>query len=126
MLSCIPIGWISLDLIFTKYHQTFAPTATDKEHTTGATSLSSCASASGTRRMGNHRIILVIFLCALFNLPTANATPPTPPDGYRIVHVYTHDSNAFTQGLVYLDGKLYESTGRNGQSSLRMVDPSSG
>jgi hypothetical protein len=47
MLSCIPIGWISSDLIFTKYHQTFAPTAKDKEHTTGATSLSSCASASG-------------------------------------------------------------------------------
>ena len=37
-----------------------------------------------------------------------------------------HDPNAFTQGLIFADGRLYESTGRNGHSSLRMVDPSTG
>ncbi|MGB6484338.1 MAG: glutaminyl-peptide cyclotransferase [Candidatus Acidiferrales bacterium] len=42
--------------------------------------------------------------------------------GYRIVHTYPHDPKAFTQGLIYLDGYLYESTGLNGQSSLREVD----
>ncbi len=47
-------------------------------------------------------------------------------DAYRIVKVYPHDPKAFTQGLIYLDGHLYESTGLNGKSSLRMVDLSSG
>ncbi len=41
-------------------------------------------------------------------------------DGYRVVHAYPHDSRAFTQGLICLDGHLYESTGIKGQSSLRM------
>ncbi len=38
------------------------------------------------------------------------------------MHVYPHDANAFTQGLVFVDGHLYESTGQNGKSSVRMVD----
>ena len=36
-----------------------------------------------------------------------------------MVHAYPHDAQAFTQGLVYVDGHLYESTGLNGQSTLR-------
>ena len=44
----------------------------------------------------------------------------------RVVEVYPHDPNAFTQGLVVHDGYLYESTGRYGQSSLRRVDIASG
>jgi len=47
-------------------------------------------------------------------------------DSYRIVHVYPHDPNAYTQGLIYLDGHLYESTGLNGHSSLRMDDLTTG
>jgi glutamine cyclotransferase len=47
-------------------------------------------------------------------------------DGYRIVHTYPHDPQAFTQGLVFVDGLLYESTGLSGQSSLRMVDLETG
>ncbi len=47
-------------------------------------------------------------------------------DGYRVVHTYPHDPRAFTQGLVFVDGHLYESTGLNGQSSLRMVDVETG
>jgi len=35
-------------------------------------------------------------------------------DTYRIVHAYPHDQHAFTQGLVYVDGHLYESTGIRG------------
>jgi glutamine cyclotransferase len=38
---------------------------------------------------------------------------------YRVVHSYPHDSNAFTQGLVIVDGQMYESTGLNGRSTLR-------
>jgi glutamine cyclotransferase len=46
-------------------------------------------------------------------------TPALAQDTYKVVHVYPHDAQAFTQGLIYLDGHLYESTGLEGQSSLR-------
>jgi glutamine cyclotransferase len=44
----------------------------------------------------------------------------------RVVRVVPHDRGAFTQGLLFHDGRLYESTGLNGQSSVRRVDPASG
>jgi glutaminyl-peptide cyclotransferase len=50
----------------------------------------------------------------------------TPVYGYRVVHVYPHDRAAFTQGLEYRAGFLYEGTGLNGRSSLRKVDLESG
>lgn len=46
--------------------------------------------------------------------------------GYRVVDVYPHDPNAFTQGLVVRDGQLYEGTGLEGESSLRRVDLATG
>jgi glutamine cyclotransferase len=64
----------------------------------------------------------IALLCLLF---IAAASPVSVSD-YNIVHMYPHDPNAFTQGLVFVDGHLYESTGRQGQSSLRMVDPATG
>jgi glutaminyl-peptide cyclotransferase len=44
----------------------------------------------------------------------------------KIHHAFPHDPNAFTQGLFYADGFLYESTGLNGKSSLRKVDLKTG
>ena len=44
-----------------------------------------------------------------------------PVAGYQVVRVYPHDSNAFTQGLQFVDGVLYEGTGLNGRSSIRKV-----
>ncbi len=44
-----------------------------------------------------------------------------PVYGYRIVHAYPHDCRASTQGLVFIDGFLYEGTGLNGGSTLRKV-----
>lgn len=44
-----------------------------------------------------------------------------PVDGYEVVRSYPHDPQAFTQGLQYAGGVLFESTGLNGQSSLRRV-----
>ena len=41
--------------------------------------------------------------------------------GYEIVGEYPHDADAYTQGLIYLDGFLYESTGITGRSSVRKV-----
>jgi glutaminyl-peptide cyclotransferase len=54
------------------------------------------------------------------------ATAALAADSYQIVHTYPHDQHAYTQGLIYLDGHLYESTGLNGQSSLRMEDLDTG
>jgi glutamine cyclotransferase len=42
-----------------------------------------------------------------------------PVHGYRVVAVYPHDPGAFTQGLAYRDGVLYEGTGLYGRSELR-------
>jgi glutamine cyclotransferase len=44
----------------------------------------------------------------------------------RIVRTLPHDPQAFTQGLLFYDGQLYESTGLHSRSSLRRVDPESG
>lgn len=45
----------------------------------------------------------------------------TPVAGYQLVRSFPHDPEAFTQGLVFLDGVLYESTGLNGRSGIRRV-----
>lgn len=45
---------------------------------------------------------------------------------YEIVNTYKHDPNAFTQGLVFHNGFLYESTGQYGESTLRKVELQSG
>jgi len=46
--------------------------------------------------------------------------------GYEVVASYPHDRAAFTQGLLVRGDAFYESTGRNGTSSLREVDPKTG
>jgi len=58
--------------------------------------------------------------------PEPAANGPVPKYGYQIVNIWPHDSNAFTQGLILTDGKLLESTGEEGRSSLRLVDLESG
>jgi len=45
---------------------------------------------------------------------------------YRVVRTLPHDPTAFTQGLVVHNGQFVESTGQNGQSSIRIVDISTG
>ena len=44
----------------------------------------------------------------------------TPEYRLQVIHVYPHDPNAFTQGLEYHDGVLYEGTGLEGRSRLRV------
>lgn len=53
--------------------------------------------------------------------PAAPAAPAAPFYGFLAVNSFPHDPEAFTQGLIYRDGFLYESTGLNGKSSLRKV-----
>jgi len=72
------------------------------------------------------RLALLVRIILPLTSWIAGATVVWSADGYRVVHAWPHDPHAFTQGLVVVDGHLYESTGRNGQSSLRMVDLESG
>jgi glutamine cyclotransferase len=66
------------------------------------------------------RLVLVLCL-ALLAVTRAFAA-----DSFQVVHTYPHDQQAYTQGLIYLDGHLYESTGIKGRSSLRMEDLETG
>lgn len=68
---------------------------------------------------------LVRSLCVLVASLSA-ASVACGADSYRVIHSYPHDPHAFTQGLVFVDGHLYESTGLHGDSSLRMVDLETG
>jgi glutamine cyclotransferase len=54
------------------------------------------------------------------------AQAPIPRYGYTVVKSYPHDRAAFTEGLQYADGALYEGTGLNGKSELRRVALASG
>jgi glutamine cyclotransferase len=68
-------------------------------------------------------------LASLILLLAALAGPAfalTPRYSVQIVKTYPHDPAAFTEGLFYLGGSLYESTGRNGQSWIRQVDLATG
>jgi len=67
-------------------------------------------------------MLRALAVAILFSL----AMPAHAADGYRVVHVYPHDASAFTQGLVFVNGHLYESTGLTGRSSLRMDELESG
>jgi glutamine cyclotransferase len=75
--------------------------------------------------MLQHRSLLLVIVFAVLISTTVK---PLASDvlGYQIVHTYPHDPRAFTQGLLYVDGHLYESTGLNGRSSIRMVDLNTG
>ena len=60
-------------------------------------------------------------------VPPSGPTEPEPPTyTYRVVNTWPHDRGAFTQGLIYLKGVFFESTGLNGQSTLRRVEPQTG
>lgn len=50
----------------------------------------------------------------------------TPEYGYEVVHTYPHKTDAFTEGLFYLKGFLYEGTGLVGKSSIRKVEIQTG
>ena len=60
-------------------------------------------------------IAIATYACA----PVSQAG--VPEYTFEVVHSYPHDRTAFTEGLFYLDGFLYESTGIEGASSVRKV-----
>jgi glutaminyl-peptide cyclotransferase len=85
-----------------------------------------------------NRILLIAAGCAVIVVGSYRAAPATEARtrvqakpkpaaagavvyGYKVVNKYPHDRTAFTQGLEYHDGFLYEGTGLNGRSTLRKV-----
>lgn len=62
----------------------------------------------------------------LSTLLPAAASAALPTYDFKVVRSYPHDTQAFTEGLLYRDGALYESTGLNGKSSIRKVDLATG
>ncbi len=69
--------------------------------------------------------LAMIFLIGLAAI-CLHSTPAVPVYGYEVVETFPHDPAAFTQGLVFHDGYLYEGTGLYGRSSLRQVDLETG
>jgi len=80
----------------------------------------------------NRRLVsfVVLALFAVIGLPLLSAAAQTPEPlrllKPKIVSVRPHDPAAYTQGLLLHDGFFYESTGLEGQSTLRKVDPLTG
>lgn len=72
------------------------------------------------------RALRALLLMGTLAASFAAAQISAPTDSFTVVHTYPHDPHAFTQGLIYVDGHLYESTGLNGRSSLRLVDLTTG
>lgn len=67
------------------------------------------------------------YACVLALLLAATVARAAVPEyGYKVVRVFPHDISAYTEGLFYKDGFLYESTGETGESTVRKVDLETG
>ena len=82
-------------------------------HTTLTLKLAICRSAA--------QVVLAVLACS-----ASWAVAAIPIYGYVVKQSYPHDPQAFTQGLVFKDGVLFESTGLNGHSSIRKVQLETG
>lgn len=84
----------------------------------------------GDQPLGNRSISATVYTGGEEKTVYSNVVllPPTPKVyGYKVIHVFPHDPEAFTQGLEYHNGVLFESTGQyDGKSSLRRVALESG
>ena len=71
-------------------------------------------------------ILFCLWSAWLVVLAPTSALAKLPVARVEIVKTFPHNPNAFTEGLLFRDGVLYESTGRDGQSTIRAVDLASG
>ncbi len=81
--------------------------------------------------VGRHNITYAVYLSnGKKEVHTQSVTllAPQEPEAYtyRKQNTFTHDPDAFIQGLFYENGFLYESTGHRGESTLRKVNPGTG
>jgi glutamine cyclotransferase len=88
----------------------------------------------GGKKMNRPRVLICIaaatvLAVGLIIFIASNDTPVNAPPRlytYQIINTYPHDELAFTEGLVFDNGALYESTGLYGESTLRRVDLETG
>ncbi len=73
-------------------------------------------------------ILLFLYPCTILNCNNTNKITAQEIEFYTydVIERYPHNTNAFTQGLVYADGYIYEGTGRYGQSSIKKIDMTTG
>src|SRR3954471_2470012 len=71
-------------------------------------------------------VLVLVIALSIPRYSAQTAAPQIPVYGYQVVHTYPHDPSAFTQGLIFLNGVLYESTGLNNRSSIRKVQLETG
>ena len=90
---------------------------------------------SGTAGPGGMRVIAAALLCFAWSLFLSGCSDikPVPPGpqpvtvySYKVINTFPHDRRAFTQGLAFENGILYEGTGGYGSSALRRVDLATG
>ncbi len=78
-------------------------------------------------------LLIGFFIAVTFIACSRDSQPLIPPEShkvslytFKIINTFSHDSLAFTQGLIYVDSVFYEGTGLYGHSGIRVVDPASG
>ncbi len=87
------------------------------------------SSSSAKTRRSFWLLMLALLVSSVVGLSAfAQMKRATKPEtwSYKVVANYPHDRTAFTQGLVFTDGHLFEGTGKKGNSSLRLVDLATG
>jgi glutaminyl-peptide cyclotransferase len=72
-------------------------------------------------RMMFFRITVGLLIAILAIASAKSVSAAVPVYSYAVVKTFPHDPDAFTEGLFYLDGFLYESTGIEGKSSVRKI-----
>ena len=77
------------------------------------------------RKIRSQTTWLVLFV-AVVAMGLQGCDRAVPVLEYEALRALPHDSEAYTQGLLYHEGRFFESTGRNGSSSVREVDPETG
>ena len=72
-------------------------------------------------------VILVAVAILGFGVGTTAQRKPAPVQNYKLIATFPHDTSSFTQGLVFAgNGQIYESTGLEGESTLRLVEIATG
>jgi len=71
-------------------------------------------------------LLSLLFFFFVFEQKAGNSLIDVPVFGYKVINVFPHDPKAFTQGLVFHKGFLYEGTGLLGKSFLRKVELKTG
>jgi glutamine cyclotransferase len=76
--------------------------------------------------VGDNSNVKLRFVCYLVLCSSLLTAQSARVDSYRVIASHPHDPGAFTQGLEFVDGRFYEGTGLNGQSTIRIVAPTTG